>query len=61
MSPSLRNGDDSVPARYWYVDVADADADKEAELTFLRQEIYGGQIDPLTRRIDAYDRFSERC
>jgi DNA polymerase-3 subunit epsilon len=53
------NGDDSVPARCWYVDVADAD--KEAELKFLRQEIYGGQIDPLTRRIDAYDRFSERC
>ncbi|SFJ30356.1 3'-5' exonuclease [Caulobacter sp. UNC279MFTsu5.1] len=53
------NGDDGVPARCWYVDVADAD--KEAELTFLRQEIYGGQIDPLTRRIDAYDRFSERC
>lgn len=53
------NGDDAVPSRCWYVDVADAD--REGELTFLRQEIYGGQIDPLTRRIDAYHRFSERC
>lgn len=51
------NGDDGVPSRCWYVDVAEADK----ELTFLRQEIYGGQIDPLIRRIDAYDRFSDRC
>lgn len=53
------NGDDGVPPRCWYVDVGDAD--KEAELLFLRQEIYRGEIDPLTRRIDAHDRFSERC
>lgn len=53
------NGDDAVPARCWYVDVAEAD--KDTELLFLRQEIYGGEIDLLVRRIDAYDRFSERC
>jgi DNA polymerase-3 subunit epsilon len=53
------NGDDVLPSRCWYVDVADAD--KDAELTFLRQEIYGGDIDLLARRIDAYDRFSQRC
>jgi DNA polymerase-3 subunit epsilon len=53
------NGDDTIPSRCWYVDVAEAD--KDAELLFLRQEIYGGQIDLLARRIDAYDRFSERC
>ncbi len=53
------NGDDSVPSRCWYIDVAEAD--KDAELLFLRQEIYGGEIDLLARRIDAYDRFSERC
>ena len=52
------NGDDVVPSRCWYVDVADAD--KDAELTFLRQEIYGGEIDLRARRIDAHDRFSER-
>lgn len=53
------NGDDVVPLRCWYVDVADAD--KDAELSFLRQEIYGGEIDLRARRIDAHDRFSERC
>ncbi|WP_293397629.1 3'-5' exonuclease [Phenylobacterium sp. RIFCSPHIGHO2_01_FULL_69_31] len=45
--------------RAWYVDVAEADRD--AELAFLQAEIYRGEIDLLTRRIDAYDRFSERC
>lgn len=53
------NGDDAVPPRCWFIDVADAD--KEAELIFLRTEIYGGDIDLLARRIDAYDRFSDRC
>jgi DNA polymerase-3 subunit epsilon len=53
------NGDDAVPSRCWYVDVAEAD--KEAELHLLRTEIYGGEIDLLARRIDAHDRFSERC
>lgn len=53
------NGDDAVPPRCWYVDVEDDD--KDAELTFLQAEIYGGSGDPLVRRIDAYDRFSERC
>jgi len=47
-----------VPSRCWWVDVTEAD--KDAELSFLRQEIYGGEIDLLARRIDAYDRFSER-
>lgn len=53
------NGDDAVPPRCWRIDVADAD--KAAELIFLRTEIYGGDIDLMARRIDAYDRFSERC
>ncbi len=53
------NGDDVVPSRCWYIDVTDAE--KDAELTFLRQEIYAGEIDLRTRCIDAYDRFSERC
>jgi hypothetical protein len=42
-----------------FIDVAD-DA-REAELAFLKAEIYRGEIDLLTRRIDAYDRFSDRC
>ncbi|CAN5499102.1 3'-5' exonuclease [soil metagenome] len=53
------SGEDSVPSRCWYVDVAEAGLD--AEVLFLRQEIYGGEIEPLKRKIDAYDRFSERC
>jgi DNA polymerase III subunit epsilon len=45
--------------RAWYINVAEAK--REAEIAFLRAEIYRGEIDPLTRRIDAYDRFSSRC
>jgi DNA polymerase-3 subunit epsilon len=53
------NGEGTGAPRAWYVDVAD-DA-REAELAFLKAEIYRCEIDLLVRRIDAYDRFSERC
>ncbi|ADG11409.1 3'-5' exonuclease [Caulobacter segnis] len=53
------SGDDSVPARCWYTDVGEER--KDAEMAFLREEIYGGEVDLLTRRIDAFDRFSDRC
>lgn len=53
------NGEANGAPRAWYVDVADAD--REAELAFLKAEIYRGEIDLLVRRIDAYDRFSDRC
>ena len=53
------SGDDGIPSRCWYIDVTDAD--KEAEVTYLRQEIYAAELDPLMRHIDAYDRFSNRC
>ena len=53
------SGDDSVPSRAWYIDVSDAR--KDEELLFLKREIYRGEIDLLSRRIDAYDRFSDRC
>lgn len=43
----------------WYVDVSEAQRD--AELNFLKTEIYRREYAPLMRRIDAYDRFSERC
>jgi DNA polymerase-3 subunit epsilon len=52
------NAEGSGAPRAWYVDVAEAD--REAELAFLKAEIYRGEIELLTRRIDAYDRFSER-
>ena len=53
------SGDDSVPAKTWFIDVADEA--KDAELLWLQQEVYGGEIDLLSRRIDAFDRFSERA
>jgi DNA polymerase-3 subunit epsilon len=33
---------------------------KDAEVSFLKREIYQGEIDLLVRRVDAYDRFSAR-
>jgi DNA polymerase-3 subunit epsilon len=53
------NGDAGPRPRAWYIDVTDAD--REAELNFLRTEIYRADIDILVRRVDAIDRFSERC
>lgn len=53
------NGDAGASPRAWYRDV-----EEEAlhnELTFLKREIYQREIDLLTRRIDAHDRFSDRC
>jgi DNA polymerase-3 subunit epsilon len=52
------NGDGGGPPRAWYIDVPDHA--REAEVAFLKVEIYRGEIDLLIRRIDAYDRFSDR-
>lgn len=52
------NGEGIGGPRAWYVDVSAEQ--KDAELTFLKLEIYQGEIDLLVRRIDAYDRFSAR-
>jgi len=53
------NGDGSGAPKAWYIDVADADLD--AKIDFLSREIYLGEVHPLTRKIDATDRFSDRC
>lgn len=53
------NGEPGPAPRAWYVDVDEVD--REAEIAFLRQEIYRGEIDPLTRKITAFERFSERA
>jgi len=53
------NGEGNGAPKAWYIDVADAERD--AELAFLQAEIYRGEIDLLVRRIDAHDRFSDRC
>ena len=53
------NGEGTGSPRAWYIDVDDAA--REAEVSFLKTEIYRGEIELLVRRIDAYDRFSDRC
>lgn len=53
------NPDGSAAPKAWYADVDEAAV--EAEIAFLSAEVYGREVRPLTRRIDAYDRFSERC
>ena len=52
------NGEGNAAPRAWYIDVAEAA--REAEIAFLKEEIYRGEIDLLVRRVDAYDRFSDR-
>ena len=45
--------------RAWYIDVQEEARD--AELAYLKGEIYLREIELLVRRVDAYDRFSDRC
>lgn len=52
------NGDGNPNPRSWYVDVDDAN--REAEISFLRKEIYLRDVNLLVHRIDAYNRFSDR-
>jgi DNA polymerase-3 subunit epsilon len=53
------NAEGNGAPRAWYIDVA-SDA-RDAEEAFLKAEIYRGEIELLVRRIDAYDRYSDRC
>jgi len=46
------------PKRAWFIDVSDEQ--KEAELAFLRSEIYRRDAELPAERIDAYNRFSAR-
>lgn len=52
------NGDPGPQPRAWYIDVPELQ--REAELHFLRTEIYRRDVSPLVRRIEAHDRFSDR-
>jgi len=52
------NGDDFAGPKAWYTDVADAD--REAELLYLAQEIYGYDPSLTPKRITAFERFSGR-
>jgi DNA polymerase-3 subunit epsilon len=52
------NGDGSANPRSWYLDIDDEA--KAPELEFLRSEIYQREIDLVVKKIDAYNRFSDR-
>ena len=53
------NGDEALAPKAWFIDVAEAD--REAELDYLRKEIYGGEVHLAPRRITAFERFSDRA
>ena len=53
------NGKENGAPRAWWIDVA-LDA-LDAEVRFLRDHVYGYEVEPLQRRITAYDRYSERA
>lgn len=53
------NGDGQPGPKAWYIDVEEPL--KDAELAFLQTEIYQREIELMVRRVDAYDRFSDRC
>ena len=52
------NPDGTPFPKAWFIDVADAD--RETELAFLQKEIYQRDVQLLTRKIDAFNRFSDR-
>lgn len=52
------NPDGTPFPKAWFIDVSDDD--REAELNFLLKEIYQREIQLFTRKIDAFNRFSER-
>jgi DNA polymerase III subunit epsilon len=52
------NPDGTPFPKAWFIDVPDDN--RQAELNFLQQEIYQREIQLLTRKIDAFTRFSDR-
>jgi DNA polymerase-3 subunit epsilon len=53
------NGDGNVQPRAWYVDVPQERLD--AEVAYLKAEIYQRSVELRVTRITAFDRFSDRC
>lgn len=53
------NGDNPAHPRAWYVDVAENE--REAELEFLRTEIFRREVELPMRKISALERFSDRA
>ena len=52
------NAEGAGAQRAWFIDVPDEKRDEE--FRFLHEEIYGRVVDIHCRKIDAYDRFSNR-
>jgi DNA polymerase-3 subunit epsilon len=52
------NPDGTPFPKAWFIDVSDDE--REAELTFLQREIYQREIQPFMRKLDAFNRFSDR-
>lgn len=53
------NGEEAAGPKAWYTDVAEPD--REAELLYLVQEIYGYDPGLTPKRITAFERFSDRA
>lgn len=53
------NPDGTPFPKAWFIDVPDSQ--REPELSFLQNEIYQREIQLLTHKIDAFNRFSDRC
>ena len=52
------NGDAVTGPKAWYIDVKEGE--QAAERSFLQREIYLRDVEPIMRRVDAFDRFSDR-
>jgi DNA polymerase-3 subunit epsilon len=52
------NADGGANPKAWYIDVEDFQ--REAELAYLRKQIYQSDVDITLRMMTAYERFSER-
>jgi len=53
------NGDEAAGPRAWYIDIAEAN--REAELAWLAQDIYGHDPGLTPKRLTAFERFSDRA
>lgn len=53
------NGEARGTPKAWYIDVLEQHRDDE--MRFLKQEIYGRDVNLFTSRMDAYNRFSDRA
>lgn len=53
------SGNEGVPAKCWWREVPDDGMEKER--SYLNDEIYGYEAEPIIRRVTAWERFSDRC